>query len=44
MALAMDMLWEDRPFAKALGEAGKRRYESLEISWATVVERLLSCD
>jgi glycosyltransferase involved in cell wall biosynthesis len=44
MALAMDTLWEDRAFARALGEAGKRRYESLEISWATVVERLLSCD
>jgi hypothetical protein len=39
----MDRLWEDRHLAKALGEAGKQRYNDLDISWANVVERLLAC-
>jgi glycosyltransferase involved in cell wall biosynthesis len=44
MAVAMDRLWEDRQLAEAYGEAGKQRYNSLDISWANVVERLLACD
>ena len=44
MAEAMDRLWDDRGWAQALGEAGRKRYDSLNISWATVVERLLACD
>lgn len=44
MAKAMDQLWDDRDLARALGEAGKQRYDSLNISWMTVVERLISCD
>jgi glycosyltransferase involved in cell wall biosynthesis len=44
MARAMDRLWDDRGWALALGEAGRKRYDTLNISWATVVERLLSCD
>jgi glycosyltransferase involved in cell wall biosynthesis len=43
LALAMDTLWEDQRRAKELGEAGKARYDALEISWQTVVERLVSC-
>jgi glycosyltransferase involved in cell wall biosynthesis len=43
LAIAMDRLWEDHDLAKALGEAGRSRYDSLEISWRTVVERLVSC-
>jgi glycosyltransferase involved in cell wall biosynthesis len=44
MAAAMDQLWNDRDMARALGEAGRKRYDSLHISWMTVVERLVSCD
>jgi glycosyltransferase involved in cell wall biosynthesis len=44
MAVAMDQLWDDRDMARALGEAGRKRYDSLNISWMTVVERLVSCD
>jgi glycosyltransferase involved in cell wall biosynthesis len=44
MAAAMDQLWDDRDMARALGEAGRKRYDSLHISWMTVVERLVSCD
>jgi glycosyltransferase involved in cell wall biosynthesis len=44
MAKAMDQLWADRQLARALGEAGRKRYDSLNISWMTVVERLISCD
>jgi glycosyltransferase involved in cell wall biosynthesis len=43
MADAMDRLWEDHDLARALGEAGRKRYDSLAISWRTVVERLVSC-
>jgi glycosyltransferase involved in cell wall biosynthesis len=44
MAKAMDQLWHDRDLARTLGEAGRKRYDSLNISWMTVVERLISCD
>ena len=39
----MDKLWADRPLARAMGEAGKRHYDDLDITWGSVVERLLSC-
>ena len=42
LAAGMDRLWANRAQAKALGEAGRKRYESLDISWYKVVERLLS--
>jgi glycosyltransferase involved in cell wall biosynthesis len=42
LAMAMDRLGEDRDLAKAMGEAGRMRYDSLDISWSKVVERLLS--
>jgi glycosyltransferase involved in cell wall biosynthesis len=42
LAIAMDQLWGDRLHARHLGEAGFARYQSLEISWITVVQRLLS--
>jgi glycosyltransferase involved in cell wall biosynthesis len=44
MARAMERLWDDRGWARALGEAGRKRYDHLNISWVTVVERLVSCD
>jgi glycosyltransferase involved in cell wall biosynthesis len=42
VAAAMDRLWEDRTRAKLLGEAGRALYDSLGISWSTVVKKLLS--
>ena len=42
LARAMDTLWQNRRRAKNWGEAGRRRYESLEISWPRVVEALLA--
>jgi glycosyltransferase involved in cell wall biosynthesis len=43
LALAMDAFWEDAPRAAAMGEVGRQLYDSLDISWDHVVERLL-CD
>jgi glycosyltransferase involved in cell wall biosynthesis len=42
LAQAMDQLWDDRAFAQRLGAAGRDRYDSLAISWANVVQRLLA--
>jgi glycosyltransferase involved in cell wall biosynthesis len=42
LAGAMDRLWEDRGQALAWGEAGRARYESLDISWPKVVRRLVA--
>jgi glycosyltransferase involved in cell wall biosynthesis len=42
LASAMDQLWSDREQAQALGEAGRARYMTLNISWSEVVTRLLS--
>jgi glycosyltransferase involved in cell wall biosynthesis len=41
LAQAMDALWVDRRCAAAMGEAGRARYEDLNISWKNVVEKLL---
>ncbi|HEX9989861.1 MAG TPA: glycosyltransferase family 4 protein [Chloroflexia bacterium] len=42
LASAFDTIWEDRQRAKAWGEAGRKLYDSLDISWSTVVKKLLS--
>ena len=42
LATAFDSLWENRKQAKTLGEAGRARYESLNLSWETVVNKLLA--
>jgi glycosyltransferase involved in cell wall biosynthesis len=42
LAAALDRLWEERQWAQELGEAGRAYYESLGISWPTVVKRLLT--
>ena len=42
MARAMDSLYEDRTRAAAMGAAARDHYESLKISWANVVEKLVS--
>lgn len=44
IAMAMDRLWDDRSWAWAMGEAGKERYDNLNISWVAVAERLMACD
>jgi glycosyltransferase involved in cell wall biosynthesis len=44
IAMAMDRLWDDRSWAQAMGEAGKKRYDNLNISWVAVAERLVACD
>jgi glycosyltransferase involved in cell wall biosynthesis len=44
IAMAMDRLWDDRSWACAMGEAGKKRYDNLNISWVAVAERLVACD
>ena len=42
LADAMDILWENRGKAQSWGKAGRDYYDSLDISWPGVVERLLS--
>jgi glycosyltransferase involved in cell wall biosynthesis len=42
LAAALDMLWAERHQAKVMGEAGRAHYDSLGISWPTVVKRLLA--
>jgi glycosyltransferase involved in cell wall biosynthesis len=42
LAAAMDELWVDRAQSKAMGEAGRAYYDSQQICWPKVVERLLS--
>jgi glycosyltransferase involved in cell wall biosynthesis len=42
LAAAMDKLWEERREAKSMGETGRALYSTLKISWAIVVQHLLS--
>jgi glycosyltransferase involved in cell wall biosynthesis len=42
LAAAFDALWENRDRAKSWGEAGRARYEGLNLSWETVVKKLLA--
>ena len=42
LAAAFDSLWEDRRQAKAWGEAARTRYDGLNLSWETVVNKLLA--
>jgi glycosyltransferase involved in cell wall biosynthesis len=42
MAEAMDRLWENRACAQRLGQAARDRYAGLNISWQTVIDRLLA--
>lgn len=41
LAEAMDSLWADRRRAAAMGDAGRARYQDLNISWENVVDKLL---
>ena len=42
LARAMDRLWRSRGEATSMGEAGRRRYQELNISWEGVLRRLLA--
>jgi glycosyltransferase involved in cell wall biosynthesis len=42
LAAAMDELWSSPGLAKQWGEAGRAVYDSLNITWENVVEKLLS--
>jgi glycosyltransferase involved in cell wall biosynthesis len=42
LAGAMDALWLDRGRARAWGAAARKRYEELDVSWPSVVRRLLA--
>ena len=42
LAEACDRLWEERERAAAMGETGRQLYRSLNITWAGVLEKLLS--
>ena len=42
LAVAFDALWENREQAKSWGEAGRASYEGLNLSWETVVKKLLA--
>ncbi|HKP73616.1 MAG TPA: glycosyltransferase family 4 protein [Pyrinomonadaceae bacterium] len=42
LAHALDQLWTNRERAQLLGEAGRARYERLDITWANVVRKLTS--
>lgn len=42
LADAMDSVWEKRSQAKQWGEAGRDLYEEMNITWAGVIEKLLS--
>lgn len=44
LAQAMTELTEDAALAEKLGQAGQKRYHSMNINWNTVVERLLGED
>jgi glycosyltransferase involved in cell wall biosynthesis len=41
LAVAMDELWENRSWGKTLGKAGREYYDSLNITWSNVVQKLL---
>jgi glycosyltransferase involved in cell wall biosynthesis len=41
LAAAMDELWTEPERARVWGEAGRKRYEEMEIGWPNVLQRLL---
>jgi len=42
LAAAFDVIWENRSEAAEWGRAGRVRYESLNLSWSNVVQKLLA--
>ena len=41
LAVALDLLWDDRPRTRTLGEAGRQRYEDLDLGWDHVLDCLV---
>ena len=41
LAEAMDYLWENRELARTWGQAGRDRFDEMNIAWSGVVKRLL---
>jgi glycosyltransferase involved in cell wall biosynthesis len=42
LAAAFDFVWEHRTEAEAWGRAGRARYQSLNLSWNNVIQKLLA--
>jgi len=42
LAGALDRLWDDRQRTREMGEAGRDRYRTLDISWPRVVGRMVA--
>jgi glycosyltransferase involved in cell wall biosynthesis len=42
LAAAFDFVWENRGEVEAWGRAGRARYESLNLSWSNVIQKLLA--
>ncbi len=42
LAHAMDNLWENRTWAKSLGNSGRDFYDSLNITWSNVAQKLIA--
>jgi len=42
LAAAFDFVWENRGETEAWGHAGRARYESLNLSWTNVIQKLLA--
>jgi glycosyltransferase involved in cell wall biosynthesis len=42
LAEALDRLWTDRPWAARMGRTGFERLRAMNLSWSTVVQRLLA--
>ena len=42
LASAFDLVWENRDQAAAWGRAARDRYESLNLSWSNVIQKLLA--
>src|SRR6185369_9809146 len=42
LSAALDFVWENREEAAAWGRAGRDRYQSLNLSWSNVIQKLLA--
>ena len=42
LAESLDKIWRDRSLARALGRAGRERYDGLQINWGNVIAQLLA--
>src|SRR5262249_15269336 len=42
LAAALDEVWETRESSRRMGDAGRQRFEEMQIHWPHVIERLLA--